>query len=75
MRKVELLPTRDCEAGYGPTTVPTRRELFFTMQARTDKKKKNSVKIDKVLEKSTLFVIALLFYDNYSLAGWWIIVL
>ena len=22
MRKVELLPTRDCEAGYGPETIP-----------------------------------------------------
>ena len=24
MRKEELLPTRDCEAGYGPVAVPSR---------------------------------------------------
>ena len=27
MRKVELLPTRDCEAGYGPEGVPRRSDF------------------------------------------------
>ena len=29
MRKVELLPTRDCEAGYGPDGAPPPPEPFI----------------------------------------------
>ena len=29
MRKVELLPTRDCEAGYGPGTIHTGLNNFY----------------------------------------------
>ena len=34
MRKVELLPTRDCEAGYGPAGLDPP-ELLSLMQDRT----------------------------------------
>ena len=32
MRKVELLPTRDCEAGYGPETAAAHL-LFLTVKS------------------------------------------
>ena len=44
MRKVELLPTRDCEAGYGPDQNTTAEKQHYvdikTKRNKTKKKKK-----------------------------------
>ena len=34
MRKVELSPTRDCEAGYGPDSAPCEVKLHLAQPGR-----------------------------------------
>ena len=53
MRKVELLPTRDCEAGYGPARNEGIEKDLAMRQLSIKKRNSNSwfVRVDQTLSK------------------------